>query len=197
MPHGGQGSPVDPEMDDAACLRRLADGDDTALAELVGRHESALRRYLRHVLVDTSWTEDALQEVFLRVLVRASTYDPAHSPRVWLFRIARNLAIDFARRAARRRDWLLRQHEERAGQTAPDASTPVLDDEFHARLRAELASLPEELATAFVLRELDQLSYTDIAQIMGTGEKTVSTRLHRARLRLRHRLAEWLREEPA
>ena len=61
---------------------------------------------------------------------------------------------------------------------------------------AELAALPEELATAFVLRELDQLSYTDIAHIMGTGEKTVSTRLHRARLRLRHRLAEWIREAP-
>ena len=80
---------------------------------------------------------------------------------------------------------------------APEPAARLEAEEFHSRLRQELALLPEELATTFVLREIDQLSYAEIAQAMGTGEKTVSTRLHRARLRLRRRLSQWLREASA
>ena len=182
MPHGGQGTPVDPEMDDAACLRRLADGDEAALAELVERHEAALRRYLNHVLVDTSWTEDALQEVFLRVLIRASTYDPAHPPRVWLFRIARNLAFDHLRREGALR---ARDRDPRDATFAPAAVVTAEHQEFQAALELALQQLPEEFRTVFVLRDGEGLTYDEIAAVLGISAKTVSSRLHRARTQLR------------
>lgn len=181
-----------PSIDDATLVARLAAGDDAALAPLVARHGARVANFLGHVLDDRSWRDDLVQEVFVRLCLRAADYDARWPLPVWLLRIARNLAIDWMRREAARR----RAHGAfglgRRGDLEVPADHGAMQDELGAALAEALQALPEAFRTVFVLKEIEHLHYDEIAAVMGVGEKTISTRLHRARARLRARLADWL-----
>ncbi|MFO1054978.1 MAG: sigma-70 family RNA polymerase sigma factor [Planctomycetota bacterium] len=179
-------------LDDAVLVDRVADGDHASLEVLVLRHGGRVANFLSHLLEDRSWVDDLVQEVFVRLCLRARSYDPRWPLPVWLLRIARNLAVDLMRRERAR----LRAHRGAAERTrdevAPAADRHAQDRELGVALGAALRRLPEAFRTAFVLREIEVLHYEEIAAIMGTSEKTVSTRLHRARSRLREILGEYL-----
>lgn len=182
----------DRDLDDARLVAAVASGDPSALGLLVARHGSRIANFLSHVLTDRSWTDDLTQEVFVRLCAHAGRFDARYPLVVWLLRIARNLAIDLQRREAARR----RAHTIRA-QADADHDAPSADrDAEHAELRAAFANalqgLPEPFRTVFVLKEIELLSYAEIAEVIGSNEKTVSTRLHRARERMRTALTEFL-----
>ena len=170
-------------------MARLHRGDTAVLDVLIDRHGGRVRTYLGHVVRDPSWAEDLTQETFVRVLERAGEYDPAWPLAVWLLRISRNLAIDLMRRERARRLALIRwRAADWRASSAPSAMQHAERDELALRLDAAVGQLAEPFRSAFVLREVEQLSYEAIAAIMDTTVKTVSTRLHRARRQLRKRL---------
>ncbi len=181
------------DVADDELMQRIADhGNDAALAEIVERFSPRVRGYLRHILGSDGWVDDVAQEVFVRVYEQASRYDKTFPLIVWLMRIARNLAIDLQRRLKVRSNAVEIARELHADDTAPSPLDRLTRSEFHEQLCLALSQLPEAFRTVFVLKEMEQLSYEEIAAVVGVPAKTVSTRLHRARQRLRGLLAPYL-----
>ena len=197
-PHQSPGSPgTDPSSpEDSALLAALSGGDLSAMDTLVARHGSRIRSFLGRSVRDDALADDLTQEMFLRVFRKAHTFDPRYPARVWMLRIARNLVVDSSRRTKTRRGAVsgLRETERVKRQGTPPG-TPLRsleNRELQSQIDGALDRLAEPFRSVFVLREIEGLSYEDIADVLDTSVKTVSSRLHRARQKLRGLLSGYL-----
>jgi RNA polymerase sigma-70 factor (ECF subfamily) len=184
---------------EAALIERCAAGDEFACAELVAEHERMVYQLALNLLGDREDALDVSQEVFLRVFRMLHRFRGQSSLRTWIFRIvvnqARNRQRWWQRRHVRQQvslDLHIEQHGELPARhdavTAPDRA---LDrKQLAAHLRRALESLPFDQRTVIVLREVDGLSYDEIAFSLGVTLGTVKARLTRARQALRARLQE-------
>ncbi|MFH5806377.1 sigma-70 family RNA polymerase sigma factor [Alienimonas sp. DA493] len=172
----------------AAADRRAAFGD------LVDRHADRVHDTLAKLLGDPHEASDAAQEAFLKAWRKLNTFRGDSSFRTWLTRIALNAAASRRRTAARRgsRTGLPPVPREDVRAAAPDAAT--LGEERDEAVRAAVAELAEEFQTVVVLKEFEELSYEEIAEVVGVPIGTVRSRLHRGRAELKRRLAPLLRE---
>lgn len=179
--------PIEPgsrshDVDDAAMLRRAVQQVPGAVEALVARHGDRLCSFLTRLVRDPAWAEDLTQETLLRALREPDQYDPQWPLCTWLFRIGRNLALDLLRRE------MARSARDRRAHAATEALPAVVTaehQEFQAALEQALQQLPEGFRTVFVLRDGENLTYEEIAAVLGIPVKTVSSRLHRARQQLR------------
>lgn len=176
---------TDCSADDEA-MRLVAAGDSAALAMLFERHKTRLFGYLCHVTGDRALAEDLLSDVFLRVYRARGTYRPGTGFAPWLYRIARNLAIgELRRRTTFRRVWDRLVRETCAA--PPDPWEPFRS-EVKEQVQAALARLPEEQRSALVLKEYAELSYREVAEVLGCTEEAARARTYRARVSLREAL---------
>ena len=186
---------------DAELVRRVAGGDSNAFEELVTRYQGPMIGYLSGMLGNREDALDGAQEVFVRVFTQAHRYQPSAPFRAWLYRIATNVAIDIVRKRRRRWLGLLPAHPVRskdgADERSPldDVPSPVdsalhqvLDAERDAAINRAVASLPKTYRAALVLRDLQDLSYEEIAVALGCRVGTVKSRINRARNLLRDKL---------
>lgn len=162
---------------DADLMTAVAAGDEGALAELCGRHERALHRFIwRHT--GGRDVEDLYQETWLRVVRAAARFDPRRRFATWLFQIAVNLC----------HDWHRRRPPEPYDPAVADALPSTTDAvaRVDAALDAErlLAALPDEQRSAVILRYYHDLAEEDVAEILGCPRGTVKSRLHQAMARL-------------
>ena len=146
----------------------------TGLAELYQDVGPGLLAYLRRRLGDRHVAEDVLQETFCQAARRLERLAEAASPRAWLFTIARNLAATMRRRRGPAVELTVE----------PPAVEPTADARLDA-LRAAIAELPEAMRETLELRLRDELSYEEIAAVLGLPIGTVRSRLHHAVQRLR------------
>ncbi len=160
---------------------RCQTGDEAAFAELIASYGPRLRYFLRKLLAEPAAAEDLLQEIWLDVfrgLPRLS--DVAAFP-AWLYRIAR----DRAWRTLRKR----RLNERSLGQDDfADENEPSFAAEDAERIHAGLDSLPPDQREVLVLRFLEEMTYEDIAQVVGCELGTVRSRIHYAKRALRRAL---------
>lgn len=179
---------------DEALAARLIGGDSGAFDQIVTRWRDRVVD-LAHLLTgDRHAAEDVGQETFLRLLRNPAAYDPARPFAAWIRTVTRNLCHDrFRRNSARGRhqDYAVRERRfgPRPMTAPPDAATL---SEGESLLREAIAALPRRFREVFVLCAVRGLSYEEAAQICGCPAKTVSTRLARARRRLRERMGTWL-----
>jgi len=181
---------------EAALIERCAAGDDAAFAELVGEHQRMVVQLAMNLLGDRDEALDLSQEVFLRVFRTISSFRGQSSLRTWIYRIAVNQARNrhrFWRRRHRADQVSLDAHVEAhgellSGETGPDRA--LAQKELASRLQDALDALPFDQRTAIVLREVDGLSYDEIAFSLGVAVGTVKSRLTRARQALRLELRE-------
>ena len=149
-------------------------------ASLFATHQSGLLRYLQRTVGHGDTARDLVQDVFVRV-ARSATLPPTDDERrAWIFRIARNLAIDHQRR-----------HEVRLAESAtgrPEAVRPA-DQDTSLAVNEALATLDAIDRDVFLLRESAGLSYLEIAATCELTVPAVRSRIHRARLMLRSRLS--------
>ena len=148
------------------------------LEELYRAHGPALLIYLRGQAGQPGVAEDLLQETFLQAIRCIGRMDDVVSPRAWLFAIARNMTIS----AWRRR---------RKTSTLPDeiaTAAPVYEDARRETMRQAIAALPEKLRETLKLKLRDDLSYEEIAAVLGIPVGTVRSRLHNAVQQLRETL---------
>lgn len=150
---------------------------------LFALYQDRLRRYLGRASGESELARDLTQEVFLRVSRVAIPIAPENQLAGWLFRIARNVALDHHRRRHRR-------PEEALG-TFDRAKEP--SQEISAALNQALSTLPDVDRDVFLLREMSGLSYDEIAHACELTPDAVRNRIHRARVQLRERLASSLR----
>ncbi len=166
---------------DAALAERFAEGDETAFAVLFERHRASVVAVCIGVLSSRHDAEDAAQETFaaLAVALRSS---PPRELRAWLTRVARNAAIDLARRR-RTRETVNNELSDIGG---PDGviSSHVVKDELESVI-AGIRELPESQRTALLMRELAGHTYREIADLLETDEDSVRGLIARARIGLR------------
>jgi len=182
---------------EAALVQRCASGDEAACAELVAEQQRMVIQLAMNLLGDRDEALDLSQEVFLRVFRTIHRFRGQSSLRTWIYRIAVNQASNrhrFWRRRHRADQVSLEQHVAAhgdlmsTGEPAPDRV--LAQKELAARLQAALDHLPFDQRTAIVLREIDGLSYEEIAYSLGVAVGTVKSRLTRARQALRVELRE-------
>jgi len=178
------------ETSDRELIAAALEGSESAFASLVDRYKDRLFRLLGRYCRDAIECEDLLQEVFLKVFRKLHTFQGDSAFYTWLYRIAVNAATDHLSRASHRR---LRLVDDDAAldtgtnaDAAPDA--PLVAAELAAVTRSIVDSLPEKFRTVLVLREFEDLSYTDIARVLKIRMGTVESRLFRARQRFKEAL---------
>lgn len=175
-------------------------GDVASFEELMGRYERPLWAFMKRFVRDPALAEDLLQEVFLRVIRAAGDWKQDARVSTWLYTIARNLCTDHARRAVHRRTLSLdapaRASADGSGSVLSDrvasktagAEREALDRELRAHIDRAVDALPVDQREVFLMREVMDLSFADIAQAVGASEPTVKSRMRYALEKLRHAL---------
>ena len=178
--------------EDARAVARARDGDHAAFRELVERYQGRALGLALRVLRDEEMARDVVQDAFLKAYGSLDRFEGRSSFYTWLYRIVMNLCLDRRRRGRTRREveWNdALEAEEAVGAPAladPGAAPDEALDRSQLRaLRARaLAELPDDARRTIELREIDGLSYQEIAQALGIPKGTVMSRLHYARRRL-------------
>jgi RNA polymerase sigma-70 factor (ECF subfamily) len=175
-------SPTDEEL-----VRALRGGHMDAFDALYDRYERRLYGYIRRIIKDPCAAEDLFQEVFLTVL-RDRTYDPARGRfAAWLVMVARNRCLADMRKR-RTREGLKDEVEARWRPPAPASPERLVGDA--SRVHAAIAALPEGQRQLILLKQLGELTYREIAGLLGVAEGTIKSRLHAATAALRRLLAD-------
>jgi len=186
---------------DESLMLRYRDGDVRAFELLVTRHRKALFNFILRFVRDTAQAEDVTQETFLRLVKGADAYERQAKFTTWLYTIARNLCVDASRRG---------KHRKAASLDAPlsddDGAASLLDllpdgtagvdrqaqsRELGLRLRQAIEALPDEQREIFLLREVADLQFNEIAKVIGCPENTVKSRMRYALEKLREALEEY------
>lgn len=180
---------------EAGLIHRCVVGDSAACAELVDEHQRMVYQLALHLLGDHDDALDLSQEVFLRVFKTLHSFRGQSALRTWIYRIVVNQARNRQRwwRRRRRADQIsLDEHIKTNGDPpAKDISDPdclLGRKELAARVWVALEQLPFDQKTAIILRDIDGLSYDEIAFSLGVAVGTVKSRLARGRDALRSRL---------
>lgn len=164
---------------DEALVRRAKAGDREAFGRLVDRFQAPVYRVVRGILSDASDAEDVAQEAFLRAYESLAKFRGESGFFTWLYRIAVNEAL----RARKRRAFAPIDAVPEA--EAPRPETPDEDGPSPAALERLLGMLSDEFRAIVVLRDLEGLSYQEIAETLEIPMGTVESRLFRARRELR------------
>ena len=156
-------------------------GHHAAFEVLCARYQSRLLSFVRHMLGSREDAEDVLQEVFAAAFNAVLADEREINVRPWLYRIARNRSLNHLRRASAVGVDSMDVHFADYGLSTGDR---VLRRESFRELLADVQQLPETQRTALLLREIDALSYEQIAQAMETSVPSVKSLLVRARISL-------------
>lgn len=181
---------------DRELLSRLAGDDELALAEIVARKSRHLVQVVGRILGDAEEARDVVQVAFFKLWESRGRYDPKFSPNTWIYRIATNLAIDHwrSRRSREEQREPVRFHLVRTAAMAEGADAGALadlkDGEVERIFRELAVELTEKQRLVFVLRELEGLPSSEVAEIAGCEESTVRNHLFNARKTLRTLLVE-------
>ena len=185
-------------MDDAEAIRRTRAGESDAFGFLVDRYGTRIARLVRGFVRNEEDARDVAQDAFLKAFARLDRFDGRSSFYTWLYRIAANTAMDHNKKVRRRPPALPLETARGEDDDRPHADPPAPGPspvegasraEMRERIDEALEGLPAAYREVIVLRELEGLSYDDIARALRVSRGTVESRLFRARERLRGRLA--------
>lgn len=186
---------------DAALIENTLKGDERSFAELVRRYQAAVWGTARRILGNSSENEDAVQEVFLRAYKALPKFDLKYPFGPWILRIATNYCIDQLRRRRGRRIQLWSELEEFEQRRLLNnfsmennlEPTSMESSEAHKRVaQALLDGLNPKYRAAFVLREVEERDYSEVAQALGTSEVAARVRVSRARSELQSKFRAYL-----
>lgn len=191
------------QMDpDAALMLRVREGDQDAFAQLVEKYKQPVMNLVYRTLPDATEAEDLAQHVFLQVYKSAHRYEVAAKFSTWLFTIARNLCLNEIRRRSRHpaesldqtregdEEHPVRQVEDTRIFSPPDA---LLQRELEQKIDQAVNNLPEKQRTALMLCRQEELSYEDIAKVLGCSVSATKSLIHRARETLKEQLKPYLK----
>ena len=177
-------------------MARIAKGDQEAFEILVNRHQTSVLNLIYRFIGDRTQAKDLAQEVFLKVWQSAKSYEPKAKFTTWIYRITANLCFNELKSSRRKKWFLFHQPDEHSGNTiektlsdsAPSAEDLLLDKERSRQISDALQSLPDNQRMALILRRYDDLSYKEIARIIGCSVSAVESLLVRAKRTLQEKL---------
>ena len=190
-------------LSDEDLMARVAEDDERAFTELVGRFQGRVTNLISRILNDRNSADDLAQEVFVRVFVHRRNYRRGSKFSTWVFTIAANLAKNEIRRRVRRRNWFsLDALTEVLNDSLPQLADPAEGrerglerEQLQGEVGRAIATVPEKYRLALVLRDIEGLAYEEIAEVLGVPGGTVRSRINRARSMLKRKLEPLLRKQ--
>lgn len=187
------------DAEDVRLMQLAGRGDMAAFEQLIERHQNLVIGTIGRMLGATSDVEDLAQQVFIRVWKNASRYVARAKFTTWLLTITRNLVFNELRRRKRHNALPLQVEQEGEERPIADEQTrepdaALLERELEQAIRTAIAELPESQRMAVVLRRYEELSYEEIAEVLGQSVPAVKSLLFRARTELRQRLSKYLEQ---
>jgi RNA polymerase sigma-70 factor, ECF subfamily len=183
----------------ARWMEALAHGSDAALDSLIEAWEAPLHRFIRRYVQEDTAAGDLTQETFVRIYQNRARYQPGTVFAAWAFTIAANLCRNHRRWRWRHRAEPLDRddahgspHVQVSAAAGPDEQ--LVSAETSRAVLAAIEALPADQRLTVLLFEFDELSYRDVAVIVGCSERGIETRLARARVRLRASLGSLWQE---
>jgi RNA polymerase sigma-70 factor, ECF subfamily len=171
---------------DRLLILRCQAGDEAALAELIARYSPGLRFFLRNLADQPAAADDLLQETWFDVYRKVNRLRRPEAFAAWLYRIARDKAYRHGRR--RREAAMPEAAAVDEGLAADDGDDPGFTPEDAANVRAALDALPADQREVLILRFMEDMTYEQIAEVVGRPVGTVRSRIHYAKLALRQKL---------
>lgn len=197
--------------EEASVVEELKAGSEDAYAWLIAHYHQPIYSVVHRILNDPADAADTTQEVFLKVFRGIQRFDGRSSLKTWMYRIA-------IHEASNQRRWWFRHKskedsleaeayadanghartssrmEEALADPTQSPFESMAHEEVRARVEAELRLVPEPYRTVVVLRDIEQLSYEEISEVLDTSLGTVKSRLMRGRAALKKRLVKYVRE---
>lgn len=182
-------------LGESVLVARAADGDKSAMAAIVRKYEKRVYGLAYKYSGKHEDAEEILQETFIKALKNLPRFKGESSFSTWIYRIAVNQALDIT---AKRKNFLLPLDEDIHQNSITDWTEQpealALLKEKNLLLERLIKDLPSQLRLAFLLREGEGLSYEAIGEILDLKVNTAKIRVHRARLLLRQKLSDYLKE---
>ena len=195
-------------QEEAAIVAELKAGSEAAYAWLIGEFQQPVYGLVYRIVNDSADAADTTQEVFLKVFRGMKHFHGESSLKTWIYRIALH-------EGANRRRWWFRHKAKETSIDLPDSEQPGMGEnamqaaladrgespfdsvahrEVQRRVEEELRKVPEPYRTTLILRDLEEMSYEEIAEVLEVSLGTVKSRLTRGREALRQRLVPYVRE---
>jgi RNA polymerase sigma-70 factor (ECF subfamily) len=182
-------------------MKRLAAGDDLALAEIIARHQKSVFNLAYRFLQDSSLAEDLAQETFLRIYSVRKRYKPVAKFTTYLYRVVANLCLSEIRSQSLRKVYSisgskpadeselpLREKEDRT-----NSPRDLLEkSELAAKVKEAIQSLPPSQRVAVILSRYENMSYSEIAKVLSVSVMAVKSLLVRAREKIREKLLPYI-----
>jgi RNA polymerase sigma-70 factor (ECF subfamily) len=177
-------------------MARIAKGNQDAFEILVNRHQTSILNLIYRFVGDRTQAKDLAQEVFIRVWQAAKTYKPEAKFTTWLYRITANLCLNELKSSRRRKLFQFLQFGEDQENTieevlvdaSPSPEDLLLSREQSRQISDALQSLPDNQRLALILKRYDDLSYQEIAKVIGCSVSAVESLLVRAKRSLQEKL---------
>src|SRR5665213_2000242 len=174
-----------------ALIQQCLKGDQLAWEAIVRQYRRKVFNVAYKFVGKHDEAEDLTQDIFLKIFKSLDTFDRRANFQTWLISISRNLCIDHYRSVRKERETIDRDVDANELSPASHEISPVQALEQHDRvllLRQALAALPETLRTAVLMRDIQELSYQEIADALRLPEGTVKSRINRGRTELARRI---------
>lgn len=191
------------DLPDEDLMDHVVTGSEAAFSCLVDRYKNRLQNVIYRYIRDHQRSEDLAQETFVRVYLHRERYRKTGKFSTWIFTIAVNLAKNEIRRKVRLQGVLSLDHlrellggsESFLKDPRPDADREIERDQTSTVIGRAIARLPEVYRDALILRDIQELSYEEIGEILDIPGGTVRSRINRARIMLKDRLKSLAKTE--
>jgi len=189
---------------DSVLIESTLKGDEWAFAELVRRYQAAVWGTVHRILGNSSENEDAVQEIFLRAFTALRKFDLKYPFGPWILRIATNYCIDQLRRKRSRKVQLwseLKEYDQQrllkdlSRDSERDSQGSAISEGYARVAKALLDGLKPKYRAAFVLREVEERAYDEVARALGTSEIAARVRVSRARSELQKKFRAYLSDQ--
>jgi RNA polymerase sigma factor (sigma-70 family) len=192
-------SPVAQPGTPDSLIEQCLSGDQVAWDTIVRQHWRKVFNVAYKFVGKHDEAEDLTQDIFLKIFKALNTFDRRANFQTWIISISRNLCIDHYRSVRKERQTIAREVDTTDLQPASRERTPYALAEhrdLRVQLKQALETLPSTLRTAVVLRDLQELSYQEIADQLQLPEGTVKSRINRGRLELARQLKRMQDKQP-
>ena len=185
---------------DEDLIKRFQDGDEQAYVELVNRYRDRLMNFVYRFTSDSEQSEDIVQETLIKLYTHKHYYKKIAKFSTWLYTIAANYAKTELRKKKNRKITNLSQmsSDEKdydLPSVQPDTDQLIESEYLEKRIQSAINTLPLHFKTVIVLRDVQELSYDEISNIVEVPLGTVKSRINRARLQLQKELKDLKKEK--